>query len=79
MHNRLASLLPECTFKVTPVVFRKIISGNWLTTILVYSLQDLIPCRISKTGEEREEFPPKGGICRFPEDDLVQLAGILNL
>lgn len=73
MHDGLSSLLSESALKVLAVVLREVVPGDGLTTILVYSLGDLVSSGVSETGEEREELLAKGSSGLVLEDDGVEL------
>jgi hypothetical protein len=60
VHHRLAIASPESLIKRCAMVIREVISNKRLTAVLVYSLQDLVCCRVPQTREEAEEAPHYG-------------------
>lgn len=79
MHDSLASLLAKRILKVLAVVHAEPVTGDRLTSILVYALEDLVAGSVAKTGEEGEELATDGRRGLVLEDDLVELANIGNL
>lgn len=79
MHDGLASLLAKGTLKVGTIVLREVITGHRLTTVLVYSLENLVTSGVSQTREERDKLSSDGSSGLVLEDDLVQLSGAGDL
>lgn len=75
MHDRLAIALAECAIERLPVMLGQVVPDEWLSTVFVYSLQDLVCGSVSETGEEGEEAAGKGFVGGLAEDDLVELCG----
>jgi len=79
MHNGLAALLAKCALKVLAIVCCEVVAGNWLPTILVYSLRDFVASGVSETGKEGEELGTEGSGGLVLEDDRVELGTVGNL
>lgn len=60
-------------------MLRQVVARNWLPSILVYSLQNLVSGSIAQAGEKRNEFAANWCCSLIFEDDLVELGGIGNL
>lgn len=79
VHDSLAIALAESTVERVAVVLGKVVAHKRLTTVLVHSLQDLVCCCVSKTGEQGEEATTDRGVSLVSEDDRVELGGRGNL
>lgn len=75
VHDGLAGALSEGAVERLAVVLSEVVAHEWLATVLVHSLQDLVCCCVAETREEREEAGAHRGIGRVSEDDLVELGG----
>jgi hypothetical protein len=60
-------------------VLREVITGNRLTTVLVYSLENLVTGGVSQTREQRDKLSSDGSSGLVLEDNLVQLGGAGDL
>lgn len=79
VHDGLASLLAKGSLKVLAIVDAEPVAGDGLTTVLVYTLKDLVAGGVAQTGEEGDELAADGGGGLVLEDDLVQFASVGDL
>lgn len=57
----------------------QVLVDEWLTTVLVDSLQHLVAGGVSETGEQRSESLADGGVGVVSENDLVQVRSVGDL
>jgi hypothetical protein len=75
MHDGLASTLSEGIVELITMVQTQVIPHEWLTTVFVDPLQDLVPGGITKSREQREEFAANSRCGIVLEDDSIELSG----
>jgi hypothetical protein len=79
VQNGLAVTLAKGVVKGGGVVLGQVVTHDRLTTILVYTLQDLVSSSIAETGEEGEETSAGRSSGLVLEDDSVELGNACNL
>lgn len=73
VHHGLASALAEGAVEGAAMVLRQVVAHEWLSSVLVHSLKNLVCSGVTETGEEGEESAESrfaGGVL---EDDRVEL------
>lgn len=71
VHHRLPRAFAECPVEVVAIMQRQVIPREGLTTVFVYSLEDLVAGSVAETGEEGGEFAAERGGGFIFEDDFV--------
>ena len=79
VHDGLAGTLAESIVEVGTPVLSEVIASERLTTVLVDTLENLVPGGVTQTGEERGELAAERGVGVLLEDNLVQTGGGGNL
>lgn len=75
VHDRLAGTLAKSIVKVGTPVLGEVVASERLTTVLVDTLENLVPGGVTQTGEERGELAAERGVGVFLENNLVQTSG----
>lgn len=73
MHDRLPDTLSKCTVELVAVVLTQVIPHKWLATILVDSLQNLVPRSITKARKKRQELAANSCGCIVLKDNSLKL------
>ena len=75
----LSGLFAKRRLEVGSIVLGQVVAGYRLATVLVYPLQNLVSCRISQTGKQRNELLAGARIGFILEDNGVELGNVVDL
>ena len=75
MHDGLTSTSSEGIVELIAVVQTQVIPHEWLTTVFVDPLQDLVAGGITESREQREELAAGSRCCIVLENDSIELSG----
>lgn len=78
-HDGLSGTLTESILEGSSVVVGKVIASEWLTTVLIDTLENLVTGGVTESGEEGEELLSGGGVGVVLEDNGIELSSVGNL